>query len=136
METINKYPKVYTLIGFGLIASIIFLGLGLFFSQPNSAQGSAPSGLAATVATSSTITTSASADVVAFATSTNCASRTIGTRAKGISIMFNGNPPTTGVGFWQAASTTVTYDGALFGCGGVKVLSSDVADTITVQELR
>lgn len=108
-----------------------------FISKP--ANASAPSGLPATVATSSNPSVTTSATVAIAATSTNCAARIISTTgATGIMLTFadiTGENPSATVGHWQAASTTVVYDSGLFGCGAVKAYSG-VTQTLKVTETR
>lgn len=102
----------------------------------NIAFASAPSGLPATVATSSIASVSSTATTI-FATST-CASRIITTVANPIMLTFSdysGQTPTGSFGHLQAASTTVTYDSGQYGCGAVKAYSFGTA-SITVTETR
>lgn len=108
----------------------------LLYTAPFMAGASAPSGIPATVATTSPALVNTSASTV-FATST-CASRTISTVASPIMITFSdvqGSVPTGTFGHLQAASTTVAYDSGLYGCGALKVYSF-VSSTITVMESR
>src|SRR3990167_10416426 len=63
------------LLGIGIIALILFAALSLN-QNLQVAQGGAPGGMQTILATSSTITAT-SASMVAFATSTDCASRVI-----------------------------------------------------------
>lgn len=103
------------------------------------AYGSAPSGLQATVATSSPagIVVGTTAQTV-FATST-CSARVITTVAKPIMITFssfNEATPSGVFGHYQAASTTVAYDSGVYGCGALKVYGFDASTTITVTETR
>ena len=46
-----------------------------------------------------------------------CASRIINTASTTLMISFGSSSPTAIVGHWQAASTSVAYDGAIYGCG-------------------
>lgn len=85
---------------------------------------SAPSGLPATVATTSRATVTATAALV-FATST-CSARVISTSSSSIMIGFSDNQgfvPTANQGIYQAASTTVAYDSGQYGCQAVRVFS-------------
>jgi hypothetical protein len=111
--------------------SAYFLGLDSLV-----AHASAPSGLPATVATSSNPTIGTSG-VVLFATST-CAARIITTVASPIMLTFSdyaGQTPTALVGHLQAASTTVVYDSGQYGCGLFKAYGF-VSSAITVTETR
>ncbi len=106
------------------------------FMQPEKAVGSAFPGTEARIATSSNPTVSSTAAVV-FATST-CAARTITTGPNPIMMTFSdwaAQTPTASFGHFQAASTTVTYDGGQVGCGLLKVYSFG-SQTITVSEAR
>lgn len=103
--------------------------------------GSAPSGLPAKVATSSTLRIAANnlRGQLLFSTSTNCSARIITTGTSSIFLDFGfsgGNlaadPHATTSelsGIFQAASTTVVYDGGLYGCDPVKLNASDNALT-------
>lgn len=124
--------QILTAVSVLLTAGII----GIYFaSQAYKAHASAPSGLPATVATTSqqALTTTAS---LVFATST-CAARVVSTTGtSGIMLGFSdkqGFVPTGNVGHWQPASTTVAYDSGQYGCGAVRIYSF-VAQTITVSE--
>ncbi len=97
---------------------------------------SAPSGLPATVATTSANAVSTTATSL-FATST-CSARIITTRAQPVMLTFSdyaGQTPTGSFGHLQPASTTVAYDSGQYGCGLVKAYAYGV-DTITITETR
>ncbi len=100
------------------------------------AGASAPSGLPATIATTSVQTVGTTARLL-FATST-CATRVISTRAQPMMLSFSDNQgfiPTAINGHLQAASTTVAYDSGQYGCNAVRVISgTPISDTITVSE--
>lgn len=120
----------------GVIALAITVLFALSYMSSQKANASAPSGLPATVATSSPIAVT-NTQLLVFATST-CAARIIGTGVNGIMITFTdaqGFVPTATQGFWQAASTTVAYDSGQYGCGAVRIYSS-VAQTLWVSESR
>lgn len=119
------------------VAAILLLTLGFVVGSRDLSLSGAPSGLASTVATTSNPTVNTTAATV-FATSTGCASRVITTVASPVMITFSdyaGQTPTALFGHLQAASTTVTYDAGLFGCGLVKIYSF-VSSNITVTETR
>lgn len=127
-----------TFIRYAVLAAIVIAPVfAVYLSwQTPQAVGSAFPGLQATVATSSALAVGAASQVI-FATST-CASRTIGTDASPIMLIFSdfkGETPTGSNGYTQAASTTVTYDGGQFGCGAFKVFSY-ASQTINVIETR
>lgn len=117
---------------FALIAALIIFSNVL---APRSLAG-APSGLPATVATSSNPTVTTTAALV-FATS-SCAARIITTVASPIMITFSDNQgkvPTALYGHLQPASTTVAYDSGIYGCGAVRVYSF-ASSAISVTETR
>lgn len=98
--------------------------------------GAATEGLPATVATTSQNAVSTSVTTL-FSTST-CAARIITSRAAPLMLTFSdyaNQTPTATFGHLQAASTTVVYDSAEYGCGRVKVYAY-AADTITLTETR
>ena len=129
---VNKYTLEFFIAG-AVVAGLL---VSLFFYSGNSF-GAAPQGLGARVATSSNRTWTAASEL-AFATSTNCAARIIGTRGDAVRIVFsdiNGETPTASLGFPQAASTTVVYDADLYGCGKVSIFSYS-AQVINLAETR
>ena len=82
--------------------------------------GSAPGGYSTTFATGSVDTLVPGIALTMFATSTpDCISRIITTKSEAITIKFGDYTQfaLTNLGHIQAASTTVTYDSALYGCG-------------------
>lgn len=124
-----------------IISITIILGMivltAMFLTQK--AFGSAPSGLQASVATSTLAYPVGTSQTILFATST-CASRVITTRDVPVSLSFNesvGQVPTATSGHVQLASTTVVYDSGQYGCGTVRVVSTTVgATTVHVTESR
>lgn len=115
----------------GLISAVIFA------IAPQTAQGSAPSGLPATVATSGPLAITTASQTI-IATSTDCAARIVSTNNQPLKLTFgdaDGDTPTGTNGIWQGASTTVSYDGGLYGCGAVKAFSY-AAQTIYAVETR
>jgi disulfide bond formation protein DsbB len=117
---------------------ILFIGifLGIYGSYVQPAFGSDATQIPATHASTTRITVTTTAST-AFATST-CAARTITTSASPVMLTFSditGQTPTGSLGHLQAASTTVTYDAGLYGCGRLKVYS-DATQLITVSEFR
>ena len=97
--------------------------------------GSAPSGLASTVATSTNATITTGAEVI-FSTSTNCASRIITTVTDSLNLTLSdriGQTPTVSFGHFQATNTTVVYDAGIYGCGLWKAFSPN-SQVITVTE--
>ena|SRR3990167_8424930 len=96
--------------------------------------GSAPNGLAATVATSSqNVVTNATMQLTATST---CAARIITTGAVAIGLNFTKNFDGSNMGLYQAASTTVAYDASIYGCGTLKVRSSGASTNVNFVELN
>ena len=128
---------IKTLVTLLITASLFAIALlvGIAFSTTNQANAAAGQ-LPATIATTSALTVNTTVSRV-FATS-SCAARIITTTASPIMIGFTdyqGFIPTALIGHLQAASTTVSYDANMYGCGAVRVYSF-VAGTITVSESR
>jgi len=98
--------------------------------------GAAAPGTAGTMASTSVINLPANT-VVTIAASSTCVARVITTgTAGGLSVTLDDKfSPTGGVGFWQAASTTVVYDAGQFGCGRVKAVSN-TAQTLFIADVR
>lgn len=121
------------------LATGIVVGLALVYATlagPYFASASAPSGLPATIATSSRVTVSTAQRLV-FSTS-SCAARIISTASSTATITFEdlfGQVPSEVFGHVQATGTTVVYDSGQFGCGPVRVYSY-LPQQITVSESR
>ncbi len=118
-------------IGLGIIALLLILG---YVSQ--TVHASAPSGLQASVATTSLSLVGTSASTI-FATST-CSARIITTYASPIMLTFSERQsiqPSGIFGRLQDASTTVSYDSGIYGCEAVQAFSF-VSQNITVMETR
>lgn len=125
------------------IVAIVFMAYSLFVNT-HIAFASAPSGLNATVSTTSplTIGPTVSINVPLFGATTTvnngCAARIITTVATPIMLEFTIAASTTAsgtVGHLQAASTTVAYDGGIYGCGLWTVFAFGTT-TITVTETK
>ena len=119
------------------IALVAVFGLGQYFASVNQANASAPSGLQATIATSSFQGVVINTAELVFATS-SCSSRTITTGDTNVRLVFSdvlGQRPTGTNGHLQVASTTVTYDSGLYGCDAVWVYPYGTA-TLTLTEAR
>mgnify|MGYP001612020141 FL=1 len=143
---INKI--LASLAGLVLLLSAYVSGLDSGVNT-NRVLGGAANGLPAVIATSSqpTVGTTAVALWSAGNSNGNCSSRVISTQGKAIMLSFGdrpnypaGNRATTTVsgtlGFLQAASTTVTYDASVYGCGSVSAYGFDSSTTITIAEFR
>lgn len=127
----------YGTIGF-IVVSMFLTILAIMSLSSSKASASAPSGLLATMATTSqfAITT---AQQLMFATST-CSARIITTRTQPVMLTFTdkqGVVPTASLGHLQEASTTRAYDSGIYGCGAVRVISGTlITDTIFVSETQ
>lgn len=113
-----------------LVLSIVYL----FGAETQRVDASAPSGLPATVATTSIAAVSPTASTI-FATST-CSARVVSTQGSAIMLTFSdyaNHTPTATFGHLQLASTTVAYDSGQYGCGRVKAYSF-AAQTLTVSD--
>lgn len=103
---------------------------------PSLTLASAPSGLPATVATSSRVTVNATQKVVVA--SSSCTARIISTASSSIMLTFADQGlfvPSQDVGFFQATNTTAVYDSGQYGCGLVRAYSW-TTQQITVSETR
>lgn len=124
-----------------LIALVLVLGIvavAVVSQTAMTALGAAPSGLPATVGTSTTRHLAAATPTLVFPTSTNCAARIITTASSTAMISFSDKQslvPSPTAGHYQAGSTTVAYDSGIFGCDAVRIYSF-TAQQITIQESR
>lgn len=136
-----------TLTGIASAIAIILFGLFVFsfVQETRFANASAPSGLPATVATSSTIAVGTSTKAtILFAGDGTCSARIITTYAQPVMLSFAAVSSTTisqTVGHLQAASTTVVYDSGLYGCGlftaiGEVYSTALASTTITLTETQ
>lgn len=131
-----------------IFSGVALMGLLLVLQKIEVSQGSAPIGLPATVATTSTIVVGLQEELVIFNGESAgrikfCSSRVISTRADPILINFAGTSSSTATttvlssveGHLQAASTTSVYDSGLYGCGywGARSVGSG-STTITIME--
>lgn len=126
----TTFNRIVTL---GIIVAMIALTAMLLTEKTF---GSAPAGLPTSVASTTSQAVSTTARLL-VATST-CDARIITSRAQPLMLTFsdyNGATPTAQFGHLQAASTTVTYDSGVYGCGAVKVYAYGT-DSITVTETR
>lgn len=121
---------------YAILTAVILLASYLIGASVSKVNAMAPSGLPASIATTSPAAVSTTASTI-FATST-CAARIISTTASPVMLTFSENQsvvPTALFGVLQAASTTVAYDSGQYGCGAVQVYAF-VAGNITVSESR
>lgn len=121
---------------YGVLALALTVLLTLSYFTSNKVKASAPTGLPATIATSSNPAVSTTA-VTIIATST-CSARVISTASTSLMLTFSdyaNQTPTAIFGVYQAASTTVVYDSGQYGCGLVKAYAN-AAGVITVIDSR
>jgi len=105
--------------------------------------GAAPGGMSAVVASSTyKVAIGAGSVATVFSANRDCASRVISTAETPIMLYFatssstalHANPSAV-FGHWQAASTTVNYDGGTYGCPEVRAYAPS-ATTISVAEFK
>ena len=124
--------------------AIIGIAAALMYITSQRALGSAPSGLYASVATTSSLQVGPNYVQVLLAPRENCAARVISTGATPIRLAFGGLSATStatstsyigpNVGLWLAASTTVVYDGGVYGCGFIGTVGGDITtSTVSTQ---
>lgn len=131
MNTLTK--TLVSVVAIAAITVIAVLGQVAF-----TAFGAAPSGLPATVGTSTTRHLAAATPTLVFPTSTNCAARVITTASSTVMISFSDKQslvPSPTAGHFQTGSTTVAYDSGIYGCDAVRIYSF-TAQQITIQESR
>ena len=115
-----------------IIAILAFLGI----SGGAYSLGSAPSGLMSSYGSSSTLSIGNNVGIL-FPQTFNCASRVITTQSAPILIQFTSSAlASTSLnavqGTVQLASTTVTYDSGLYGCGVWTTMGFGGAPTTTI----
>lgn len=144
--TIAITKKSLTALGFIALSAVILVTL---LSQPRFVNATAPAGTNAQVATSSLLVVGPQSNVATgFGTTTSgtvreqnytCSARVISTVGQPINISFASLSSTSlsqTTGFQQAASTTVTYDGGLYGCGYMTIRGQNASTTISIMETR
>lgn len=123
----------------GALAAAILAVLVVAFSSTNERFGEAPSGIAATFATSSAYVAGTTENRL-FATTTACTARLVTTTSQGVMITFsekNAIVPTATIGHWQAASTSINYDAGVYGCDSWRVFGGGGGNSnLTVAEFR
>ena len=112
--------KIKTIILTAVI-TILILAIGYLVSNqlPKQALGSAPTGFLATQGSSSLVTLPSHSVLQIFATST-CVSRIISltpTTSVMLTLVDSATNPSGTIGNLQSASTTVSYDSGIYGCG-------------------
>lgn len=144
MQTQDKLFNFVTSVTAMIALTTIVLTLVAFSTSPKLASAANPAGYPAQVATTSILAVGPQANMYAFGTTTresayNCSARVISTDFQPIRISFASVSSTTlstSVGIYQAASTTVAYDAALYGCGYVTVRGLNASTTIQLVETR
>lgn len=126
---------------FGIIAAallILLVGWYALNSIPK-ANTAAPQGALAEHGTSTLIKLETDGDRVLFASST-CVARIVTTSTSSIRIKFSDHADFTlgtNIGHFQGASTTVSYDSGIYGCGLWTARNlGDIGMTTTVTEFR
>lgn len=122
------------------LLSLTALALGLMYLLSPVQYADSAGWIPAHIQTATTTTVGTDTVVTLFAdqTSATCKSRVITTNNNGILLSFGdltGFGSTTlavGAGHYQAASTTVAYDSALYGCGLVSALGLTASGTVTI----
>lgn len=90
-------------------------------------------GIVPHIATSSTVIVGTSSITTLFAANSGCTDRIITTVAQPIMLSFSSSVTPSGVaGHLQAASTTVAYDNANYGCGAITAYGFSASTTITI----
>lgn len=128
-----------------ILVALVSMAL-LWVSQPNNALGGAFTGSAAVQSIATTTTVGPDTVVTIFSAKKSCTARAISvTGGGGIPVHFLTGDPTNGdlasttlsgvTGNIQAASTTVTYDSGLNGCGRWTAWAS-ASTTITLVEYQ
>ena len=120
--------------GFLLGIAGIALFAYLFSIQAPAVDASSYAGGVAVVSTSTQITVGVS-EAFIIASSTNCAARIISTTASPIMLTFGDQVAAGQTGHLQSASTTVAYDGGIYGCGKMHAIGV-ISGPITVTETR
>jgi hypothetical protein len=116
-----------------IVATFLTACAIIYLSSAQAVLGSAPSGVPALIATSSSVAVLNSATLIVATSS--CNARIISTASTSLMLTFDDKTPTAVFGVYQAASTTKEYDSGLYGCGPVRGISYP-AGNITVIDSR
>jgi len=138
--TYIKQNKIETLIVLCLFA--VLVGISFFWNKTET-QGSAPSGLPATVIVRDYIAVGPQQNMILFDPEKYCASRVITTYASPIMLNFSTSTSAAtstellsgAKGHLQLASTTIAYDSGLYGCDYITAYAFS-STTITVSEFK
>lgn len=120
------------------------LSLIIVFSSKEQQLKGAPTGLYSTLAVATTTAVGPQQVKTIFSSNTQCTSRVVGTAGQAVMLTFgdpvNGDVSSTTltsmVGHWQGASTTVSYDAEIYGCGRWSAFGVAASTTITTSEMR
>ena len=130
-------------ISIGLSVGFIALAVLLMYTTSQKALGSAPIGLATSFSTTTPVLVGPNWAQIFYNSSVpNCSSRVITTSLYPIRLAFGTTASSTAtstinisssIGILQPASTTVAYDGGIYGCGFIGVQGLDVGtSTVTL----
>lgn len=120
-----------------LMAVVLSLGFAVY-----QAQGESFTGTATNVKTATSTTVGPDTVVTLFSRNSECNSRIVSTKDTGIRVSFQdvtGFSSTTlssSIGFFQGASTTVSYDSGEYGCGLMTAIGLSASSTITIAETQ
>lgn len=121
-----------------ILLSIALLAVALFFYHTSTVDGAGWLPVHLQVATTTAVGPDSVVTLFDDETSPTCHSRVITTSSQGIRLSFGdtaGFGSTTlsnTVGHYQAASTSVVYDSALYGCGLMSAIGLVSSTTITI----
>lgn len=130
--TLSK--NILIIFGLLVLAGVVFIAL-----QSNLAIGESFTGTATNVVSATSTAVGPDTVVTLFAINGSCDTRIITTNNDAIHLSFRtitGFAPTSVVGHYQAASTTVAYDSGLYGCGLVTALGLTASGTVTISETQ
>lgn len=122
-----------------IIGIIVIIGIAVIMFQSISEKklGATQPNQQSLIATSSTVVVGIQQNKTLFTSNTRCASRIISTVAQPIMLSFSSDiTPTATVGHLQSASTTISYESGIYGCGAVSAYGHNASSTITISEFR
>ena len=125
-------------ITYGTVVALILVIMYMLGASYSRTLAGAPTGLPASVATTSLMVVGPLSANTLIATS-SCAARIITTYANPIMLTMTdriGQTPTGSFGILQLASTTVVYDSGQYGCGLVKAYGFTASTSITFTDVR
>lgn len=119
------------------LVALVVIGAYILGTGVQRTFAAAPSGLIATIASSSIAIVTAGSTNTLIGTTT-CTSRIITTGGSPVKLTFSdyaGQVPTVTFGDFQNSSTTVAYDAEIYGCGRIRAYSFQ-AQNLTVTSVR